>query len=92
MLRDGTGLLLEYRGMLADNSFLQQNPSVAVYFVTAMEISRKWIEDNPNEAVKIVAEASGNSEQGVRALLEKSDLSVGITGAGLKGIDLRTTT
>lgn len=73
--------------MLADNSFLLQYPSVAAHFVTAMEISRKWIEGNPDKAVKIGAETSGNSERGVRALLEKSDLGVGITDADLKGID-----
>lgn len=87
VLRDGTGLLLECCGMLADNSFLLQYPSVAARFVTAMEISRKRTEGNPDEAVKIGAETSGNSERGVRALLEKSDLGVGITDAGLKGID-----
>ena len=87
VLRDGTGLLLEYCGMIADNDFLQQNASLAVRFVNAMETSRKWIGENVDEAVSIIAEVSGNSDAGVRALLEKSDISTGINDADLKGID-----
>lgn len=87
ILRDGTGLLLEYNGILGEGSFISGHPDIASHFVTAMKTSSDWIAQNQDEAISIVAEVSGNSEEGVKALFDKSSFDVTITDDDLKSID-----
>lgn len=51
----------------ARTEFAKEHPELVVDFLKAIRDANEWIEENPQEAVEIVAEETGSDKAGIRA-------------------------
>lgn len=87
VIKDGTDLYTEVCGFLVKESFIKEHRNLVESFLKANQKSEEWIQSNRDEAISIIAKASGQDKADIKAILEKSDTSIFINDAKVKGFE-----
>lgn len=86
-LIDGTGLVKEVCGYVANEQFINDHPDETQAVLKALDRSWNWAEDNMDKAVANIAKSSASAEDEVRAIFDKSDGSTFLTTDKINAID-----
>ena len=70
-IADGTGYKNEVDVVIGRNAFLQQHPDIAVGILKAQDEAGKWITENPDEALTLVAEDAGLDRSVLQPIFSK---------------------
>lgn len=86
-LIDGTGLVQEVCGYVANEQFINEHPDLTAAVLKALDRSWNWAEENMDKAVADISKSSGSAEDEVQAIFDKSDGSTFLTTEKINAID-----
>lgn len=64
--------------LTARTDFVEKNPEITERFIKVLKRAQDWIDENPEESYKILADKAGISVEEVKAANEATDLSIGL--------------
>jgi len=78
LIATGKGYKREISFVIADNAFLKKYPDITVRILKVLQRARVWIDENQEEALKIIAADAGVEVEVLRPVLLKADLNLTI--------------
>lgn len=86
-IADGTGYKTEIDVIIGRNEFLQKHPDIAQGILKAQDEAGKWITDNPDEALTLVAKDAGLDKSVLEPIFSKVNVdTVDLTEEDIKSI------
>ncbi len=86
-IADGTNYKTEIDVIIGRNKFLQQHPDIAQGILKAQAEAGKWITENPEEALALVAKDAGLDKSVLQPIFSKVTVdNVNLTDADIKSI------
>ena len=86
LITDGEKYKLSVNVIIANSDFLKDHEDVAVRLVKVLDKTKKWIEENKEEALEIVSKDSGFSVETLKPSFEKTDRKIQFTDEKIKSM------
>lgn len=86
VLIDGTGIKKSNMVLYSVNDFAKENPELIEAFIKATDRGAKYINENPDEAAKILAPVYNVSEDEMKQIFSNFNFSVSLTDDDIKEI------
>ncbi len=88
ILVDGSETGVDYLdGVVADRAWVEENPEYTVAFLRALEKAHAFIQENPDEAAAVFAEATGYDLEVTKVMVENINFESVFTAEDIKTIE-----
>lgn len=75
-----------YSYIIAGTEFIHDNPEITEEFLSVLKETQDWIEANPEEAYKVIAEYGGTDAETIKNTIEGADISLGLDDESIENL------